>query len=141
MSMASVKSIEWYNEVVKPLEIGTGKRHNSIVSDTLDSLFLKLPVDLSSLFQYLTNSPELFLKGNLIDRLFITLFNEEDDRIASLDTKLQVLIICQRICEWQRIGRIRIRRGIQAVQIWADEIEIEEGLSLAWVRYFLFKKF
>lgn len=125
--------IAWINSHVKPHEIGVEPKDESFIYDLLDRSFEHLPVDITPLFNFLPRDGAAFLGGRTVDRLFVSLFNEEDNRIADYNTKLQVLRLCQDLLQWSRKGRIRLRRAIQVVHLWCDEIVPEEGLTMDWV--------
>jgi hypothetical protein len=63
-----------------------------------------------------------FMIGDILERLFIVLLNEEDNRIANIHTKLQVLKICYSLLSFNRDARVRLRIAVQHVETWIDEV-------------------
>jgi hypothetical protein len=63
-----------------------------------------------------------FMIGDILERVFVVLLNEEDNRIANIDTKLQVLKICYSLLSFNRDARVRLRIAVQHVETWIDEV-------------------
>jgi hypothetical protein len=123
---AKSKVVEWYNENVDPFHNGlfTTPNETSSLSSVLDKCFTKLPVDLSPLFNlFNSNNFSEFLRGNFLDRLIITLLNEEDNRISPISTKKRVLVLLEKILFFpDRTGKVRLRLAIQPILLWIDQV-------------------
>jgi hypothetical protein len=132
-----IESLEWYNSTIDPYHNGfmVEEENVSMLSPLLDKLFHTLPVNLDPLIEYL--KPETFgqfFLAELLDRLIITLFNEEDNRISSISTKRQVLYILNTLLiSLKRKAKIPLRIVFQSInEGWIDEIyeaETEELVS------------
>lgn len=151
-----ISGLDFYNEVAEPNHIYAYRklstRAQRFVEETLDMCFDKLPVDLTALMDVIDGTtiippedgiPEqdifeiLVQHPNLLERLIVTLFNEEDRRISPLNTKYQVLEILHAVHgTMKRHARIRMRIAIQSVKpgTWIDEIEPEEDVVKEMVR-------
>jgi hypothetical protein len=122
-----IETLEWYNSTVDPYHNGfmIEEENVSMLSPLLDKLFHTLPVNLEPFMGYL--KPETigqFFLAELLDRLIITLFNEEDNRISSIITKRQVLYILNALLtSLKRKARIPLRIVIQSInEGWIDEV-------------------
>jgi hypothetical protein len=118
--------VQWYNDVVDPTFLGAGERIVSSISPLLDQCFESLPVNLDTLLALLPYEADEFIEGNIIDRLVITLFNEEDERIADFWTKQQVMDIFFLMLPTSRRAKVRFRICLQLVTTWIDDIIPEE---------------
>ena len=119
------KVITWYNESIDPYHNGLMIPPHEISSlgPLLDKAFHRLPVDLSPLINRLNpHHFDEFLRGNLIERLLVTVLNEEDNRIASIPAKKQVMHILEGILKHSRQGKVRLRLAIQPTGRWIDEV-------------------
>lgn len=132
------ETIDWYNDNFNPYENGLlyeRTSETSLLNPKLDTLFKSLPVNLQEFLILLPKSEiqDEFLKGNLVERLVITLLNEEDNRIANLKTKRQVLYILNYLLKSfpTRKGKVWLRLMIQPIhQGWIDTVyEIGEDGS------------
>lgn len=133
MNDTGSQRIQWINQVIDPKRIGATKKDESHVYQILDRLFEALPVELTPLLDCFEQDPNLFLGGRTIDRILMSIINEEDNRIANFDSKRSALILLARFTTWARSGRIRLRRALQNAPRWCDEIDVEEGLTMDWV--------
>ncbi|RYG63519.1 hypothetical protein EON64_15785 [archaeon] len=98
------------------------------LSTKLDSCFKSLPVDLTPLLSSFTeDESNRFLEGNLLERLIVSLFNESDARISSLETKAQVLGLLRAVAQTSRRGLVRVRLLLHATPQWIDEDADVEG--------------
>eukprot|EP01031_Cornospumella_fuschlensis_P039692 gene39692-48327_t len=94
----------------------------AVLSNKLDECMRHLPVDLAPLLGcFSEESSRYFLQGNLLERLLVSLFNESDVRISSLETKAQVLGLLKAVALTTRAGLVRIRLLIHATPQWIDE--------------------
>lgn len=125
--------VAWINSNIKPFEIGVEPKDESFIYSELDNAFSHLPIELAPFLEYVRNDANLFIGGRTIDRLMIAVLNEDDNRIANFRAKDQVLDILKRIIQSGRAGRLRMRRSIQAVKRWNDDIEPVTGIVTDWV--------
>lgn len=89
----------------------------------LDKCFAALPVDLTPLLKAFESRWQAFLDGNLLDRLVVTLLNEEDHRISSYATKCQVLSLLRALSSGRaHQAKVRVRLLLQSVSSWIDDI-------------------
>lgn len=120
--MKDSRVVQWYNDVVDPTFLGCGNRFYSSISPLLDQCFESLPVNLDSLLALLPYDADEFLESNIIDRLVLTLLNEEDERIADFWTKQQVMDIFFLLLQTSRRAKVRFRICLQLITTWIDDI-------------------
>ena len=136
--------IAWYNQHVDPVHVGSYRAisgEHVTLQQTIDDCFRTLPVSLDAVLDCLEDDHEdLFLQGDVLERLLITVFNEEDHRISSNDSKDQVLYILTYLLQHpgtarftSRQMRVRIRIALQRVQDWIDEIVPGEDITSDYV--------
>lgn len=127
------EKVTWINSNIRPFEIGVEPRDESFIYNELDAAFNSLPLDLNPFLEYARTNGSLFLGGRTVDRLLVAVLNEDDNRIANFSTKTQALELFYTLASNSRAGRVRLRRALQAVRRWNDDIEPVRGIVTDWV--------
>eukprot|EP00981_Chlorochromonas_danica_P004895 scaffold978_cov172-Ochromonas_danica.AAC.26 len=88
----------------------------------LDDCLSHLPADISCLVNQCESRWEDFLNGNLLDRLLFTLLNEEDDRIATWQTRSDVIVIFNSLVKKSHQSKVRVRTALEGCTSWIDDV-------------------
>lgn len=138
--------IAWYNQNADPAHVGSYRAISGAHGElklALDACFEHLPVDLEPIFDYVYEETDLLVQGDILERLLVMVFNEEDGRISSNASKEQVLAILTFLLQHpgtsvftSRQIRVRIRIALQKVQVWIDELQPAEDVFSDFVSIF-----